>query len=143
MEANGPLNIPYSRIIIGKKLFKTRMHSSRMRTVHCSGRLSCHTCPPATHTPCHACIPPATHASPYTHAPLAMRAPCYTCPPPCMPPCHAHPCHACPPLVDRMTDACENITFLQLLLRTVVRKKKIFHITFPQLLLRTVMRKKR
>ena len=46
----------------------TRMHSSRMHTVRCSGLLSCHTCPP-----CH------------TH-PLVMHAPCHACPP-----CHAHP----------------------------------------------------
>ena len=48
------------------------------------------------------------------HAPL-----CYACPLlPHMPPfaMHAPLCHACP---DRMTDACENITFQQLLLRAV------------------------
>ena len=72
--------------------FCTRMHSSRMRTVRCSGRLSCHTCTPSP------CMPPYT-----THAPL-----CHACPP--LP--HTHP-------MDRMTDACENITFPQLLLRTV------------------------
>ena len=37
----------------------TRMHSSRMCTVRCSSRLSCHACPPATHTPA-------------THAPLSQ-----------------------------------------------------------------------
>ena len=37
----------------------------------------------------------------------------------CMPhPCPPSPCS--PPLVDRMTDACENITFPQLLLQTVI-----------------------
>ena len=53
---------------------------------------------------------------------------------PCMPPCHEHP-HACPtpcmspppcthPLpMGRMTDVCENITFPQLLLRTVKRNR--------------------
>ena len=57
---------------------KARMHSSRICTVCCSGRLSCHTCPPpATHAPCH------THP---LHVPL-----------PCMPPCHAHPCYTCCP----------------------------------------------
>ena len=42
---------------------KTRIHSSRMRTVCCSGRLSCHACPPLPRMPppCHAC-PPAMHA---------------------------------------------------------------------------------
>ena len=40
----------------------TRMHSCRMRTVRCSGHLSCHTCPlpctpPAMHAPHHACLP--------------------------------------------------------------------------------------
>ena len=66
------------------------MHSSRMRTVRCSGRLSCHAHP-------HACHP--------THMP-------------------SH--HACPPLprmpllwTEFLTHACENITFPQLLLRTV------------------------
>ena len=150
-----------------------------MRTVCCSGCLSCHTCPPAMHTPCHAHplphIPHATHA-PATHAPhhacpLAMHAPCHAQPLPCMPPAmHATlPCtsphHACllpcmpppathasllctppathtplpcmppathtptthtplpcmpPPLwTEFLTHACENITFPQLLLRTI------------------------
>ena len=54
----------------------TRMHSSRMRTVCCSGCLSCHACPP----------PPTMHTPHHTHTP-AMHVPC-----------HAHPpCHACPP----------------------------------------------
>ena len=83
---------------------------------------------PATHTPCHASPSP-----PYT-PPL-----CRTCHPPHMSPCHAYPImhalcltltlpyHTCPftmqapfathaPRTERMTDACENITFLQLLL---------------------------
>ena len=90
---------------------------------------------PATHSPCHA---PATHSPCHGH-PSAMHIPL-----PCMPPCHAHPspchtfplpwtplCHACPhtthaplcisPPMDRMTDAYENITFPQLLLRTVIK----------------------
>ena len=65
---------------------------------------------PAMHTPSHAPTlphmppPPATHATPCPH--------------------HAHPCHAHPPPppVERMTDACENITFPQLLLRTLIIK---------------------
>ena len=120
----------------------TRMHSSRMCTVCCSGHLSCHACllpcmppplchacpppctPHATHAPCHAhlllctpptmhaplpCIPPAMHTLTVMHALLPHMSPCYTCP----------PCHVQPPL-DRMTDACEGITFSQLLLRTVM-----------------------
>ena len=138
------------------------MHSSRMRDVRCSGRLSCHACPlpcmPLPHMAsslcmpllCHTCLlchtHPLHHACPPHHAhlramytsplphtppamhtslpcmPLAMRAHhCHTCPPPLpyMPPSPCMlSCHACPP-VDRMTDACENITFPQLLLRTV------------------------
>ena len=47
----------------------TRMHSSRMRTVRCSGRLSCHTRMP----PC-CTYPPAMHA-PTTHVPPAIHAP--------------------------------------------------------------------
>ena len=73
---------------------RNRMHSSRMRTIRCSGRLSCpahpllwcmppamtcpsyHASPPATHIPCHACPPPTTHKiSLATHAPPAMHPP--------------------------------------------------------------------
>ena len=71
------------------------MHSSKMCTVRCSGRLSCHARPS-----------PATYAPPPPCTPLS-----------CMPPFATHA------PVDRMTDACENITFPQLLLGTV---KKIF-----------------
>ena len=92
----------------------------------------CHTYSPATHAPCHACLP---HMSPAMHVPL-----------PCMFPGHAYPvlphmssrhtcpfpfCHACPPrhasstlLTKFLTHACENITFPQLLLRTVKRISK-------------------
>ena len=49
-------------------------------------------------------MPPTMHALFATHAPL----------------CHAHPFHHACSNVDRMTDACENITFPQLLLRTVI-----------------------
>ena len=82
------------------------MHSSRMRTVRCSGRLSCHAYPPppATHAPCHICplpyMPPDTH----THTPLPCMPPL-----PCMSSCHTRPlathappmhipCHAYLPL---------------------------------------------
>ena len=82
----------------------TRMHSSRMCTVRCSGHLSYHPPTPAMHAPCHThpplpCMPSATHV------------PCHTCPP-----ATHSPCHACspPPPVNRITDACENITLPQL-----------------------------
>ena len=75
----------------------TRMHSSRMCTIHCSGRLSCHTCPlPTTHTHCHA------HPLPHMPACHTSCLPC-TCPPSHMPPCHTclpatHvPYHTCSP----------------------------------------------
>ena len=67
--------------------------------------LPCHACPPPR-TPLLPCTPPATHASPAMHAP-AMHAPC-----------HATPLPRTPP-VNRITDRCKNITFPQLLLRTV------------------------
>ena len=81
-----------------------------MRTAHCSGRLSCHACPsathalpswpPVTHAPCHTC-PPAMHMSPYHAHPLPCMHPCHTCMPllPCMPPTMHTPCHACMPLL--------------------------------------------
>ena len=75
------------------------MHFNRMRTVRCSGCLSCHRA-----------LPLLPHTPPY-----AMH-------PPCMPPAiHALNMHAShrarpPPSVDRMTDTCENITFPKLLL---------------------------
>ena len=87
----------------------TRMHSSRMCTVRCSGRLSCHACPPpATHAPCHTHPSPSTpftmHAPFTTHAPFTMHASplCHACsnlshmlPSPCMPPTFAT--HVPPP----------------------------------------------
>ena len=55
---------------LNQYLLDTRMRSSRMRTVHCNGRLSCHACPlpcmpPATYAPL-PCMPslPAMHTSP-------------------------------------------------------------------------------
>ena len=86
------------------------MHSSKMGTVHCSGHLSCHKRmppPPATHAPCHAC-PPALHT------PLPCMPPCHTCPLPCMLPPPP------PQWTEFLTHACENITFPQLLLQTVL-----------------------
>ena len=68
------------------------------------------------------CVPSAAVAvSPATHAPLPYTPLTYhTHPLPCMPPCHIHPTamHA-PPRSEFLTHACENITFPQLLLRTV------------------------
>ena len=79
----------------------TRMHSSRMRTARSltvSRRIPC--TPPQQPHP-----PPATTHTPVatTHAPSAtMHAP----------PRNHQPCT--PPSVDRITDACENITLPQL-----------------------------
>ena len=84
-----------------------------MRTIHCSGRLSCHAChppqmPPAMHTPL-PCMPPFTMPAPFIpHIPPSPCKPppfCHTCPPlpciplsPCMSPlCHAHPLSLCMP----------------------------------------------
>ena len=118
----------------------TGMHSSRMRTVHCSSRLpAMHApwpCSPLPHMPptMHA---PAIHAPPSAnHAPSAMHAPiCHACPTTHAPPLHhtcthlfamhTSLCHACahlphmPPLpithipscTEFLTHACENITF--------------------------------
>ena len=119
-----------------------------MRTIRCSGHLSCHTCPlllmppamhalllhmpphhacplchacpPAMHDPCRACLPSPCHACPLPRMllPPTMHPPAHTCPPPC----HTHPpCLPCtPPLwTEWLTDRGENITFPQLRLRTV------------------------
>ena len=84
----------------------------------------CHACPPCYAHPCYAC-PLTCHAClPATHAPLAMHTPCHAH----SPATHA-PCHACPPM-DRMTDACENITFPQLLLRTVMNINMLLNSVF-------------
>ena len=95
-----------------------------MRTVRYSGRLSCHTYPPQPCTPpCH--VPPFTMHPFAAHPPLACTRFCHACP------TLHHACptlhHACPPPPDRMTDACENITFPRLLLRMV--KTPIVEIT--------------
>ena len=92
-----------------RSLNKTRMHSSRMCTIRCSGHLSCHACPPATHAPCHTC--PLPCMPPTMHAPLHHTCPPFTTHTPMVP--------LATPTPDRMTDACENITFPQLLLRTL------------------------
>ena len=121
------------------------MHSSRMRTARCSGRLSCHAgplppchaClpPPPCISPCHAC-PPAMHTllpcTPYCHAhPLPCMPSCHTCPPTTHAPCHAHPhhthilCHACPPPPCGQTHTCQGSHFSGL------TKFPDFSLTFP------------
>ena len=98
---------------------------------------------PAMYGPCHAHSP--CHACPLPCIPPAMHAPYHACSLPCMPPamhgpchaylpCHAHPtsmlvpCHACPPPMDRMTDACENTTFPQLLLwKVIIGQRSLWH----------------
>ena len=117
-----------------------------MRTVRCSGRLSCHACSPAMYPP--PPTPPCIHTFPPTmDTPLPCTCPCHafphamhTPPPATHSPCHGHPsamhmplpCMPLPlphmppfamhiPPMDRMTDAYENITFPQLLLRTVIK----------------------
>ena len=95
-----------------------------MHTVCCSGRLSCHACPPAMDASL-LCNPPGHACTPLCMCAPALHVPCYACSLAMHAPCHTHPTthghtpamHA-PPL-DRITDACENKTFLQLLLRTV------------------------
>ena len=93
---------------------KKRMHSSRMRTVRCSGRLTCYARPlprmlPTMHAPqCMPppCMPPVMHTNPPT--PI-MHAPHHTCPPathaplPCTPPLPWTPPPVCPP---RQNDRC-------------------------------------
>ena len=87
------------------------MHSSRVRTVRCSGRLSCHTCT----RPCHVCPTCHTHSLPCM--PPATHSPYYACPPT---PYTPHLPRTPPPLwTEWLTDICKNITFPQLLLRTV------------------------
>ena len=126
----------------------------------------CHECPhhtyplswmpPALHAP-PPCTPPAMHAPlPCTH-PLPCTPPCYACPLAM----HTPPCHAVPPLpcmpplphtpppilwTEYLTHVCENITFPQLLLRTVINtvvlpesyklsliKSNVKHGNFPML----------
>ena len=78
------------------------MHSSRMRTTRISGHLS------STHAP-------AMHVM---HAPLNYTCPlCLTCPHFATQPRLLY--RSLPLWTERMTDACENITFPQLLLRTL------------------------
>ena len=92
-----------------RKPFTTRIHSNRMLTVRCRGRLSCHAHP---HTLHHAC-PLSRRMSP---PPFAMHTPlCHTRPPP-------FTMHT-PMWTEFLKHPCENITFPQLLLQTVTRIK--------------------
>ena len=83
---------------LDNNIFFTRMHSTRMRTIHCSGRLSCHDTPAmhtsAMHTHCHAC--PSCHACPK----MSDACPLPWMPPlPHMPPLpRMHPLPHMPPL---------------------------------------------
>ena len=75
------MNPPLMMLHVILYKFYSTMHPSRMRTVRCSGRLFCHTCPP-----CHACSPfHARHPLPcmphLPHMPPAMHAPYNACPP--------------------------------------------------------------
>ena len=93
-DSHCQIHLSQNMIECGENIYLTRIHSSRIRTAHCSGCLSCHACPPPTHVPCHTCPPPATYAS------------CHACPLPCMPlphmphamhvPTTHAPHHACP-----------------------------------------------
>ena len=82
----------------------------------------CHTPPPYI-PPCHThplpCMPPFT-----THTRLTMHTPCHVCPLPHMPPLLWMPPLPCTSPLDRMTDACENIIFPQLLLRAVIKNSR-------------------
>ena len=80
--------------------WRTRIHSSRMHTIRCSGRLSCY-----AHPRCHAhplpCMPPVSCMHPFAmHAPFTMHVPLLCMPlSPHMPPfaMHAPLWHACSP----------------------------------------------
>ena len=84
----------------------------------------CHACPlPHTHTHTLPCMPPY-HAHPLLcTSPLPCMPPCHKCPLPCMSSCPAM--HTSP----GGQNSCENITFLQLLLRTVT---KMVYPEFPR-----------
>ena len=94
--------------------FVTHAHFTKHPPPSTMHALLCHTFPLHHTIPlCHECLPFATHAPFTMHGPFAMHKPPFhhTCPPFAM---HAPSTHM--PHMDRMTDACENITFLQLLL---------------------------
>ena len=94
-------------------IFKTRIHSSRMRTARCIGLslLSCIAPNPPCTPPCHTCPKPHMHL-------LAMHAP-QTPATPAAPVTHALAPHPC-----GQTDTHENITFAHFICRTVKKLKK-------------------
>ena len=159
----------FSHYLVGfrfKHLQITRMHSSRVLTARCSGRLRPHTpplpcTPPTMHAPHHAC--PLQCTPPARHANLAMHAPHHACTPPTthapLPPCtspmtrtpcNAHPHHTCPlqciPPIMRTSamhtpcHACPPATHAPSRLWTEFLTHACENITFPQLLLRAVIK---
>ena len=62
------VNIALGKIRSISHVFITRtiMHSSRMRTIRCTGHLSCHACPPSCTAPLSHMPAPAMHAPPWT-----------------------------------------------------------------------------
>ena len=58
------------------------MHSRRMRTVRCSGRLSCHACPLPYHARLLPCMPPYHMCPPPEYTSPAMHPPATHTPPP-------------------------------------------------------------
>ena len=73
--------------------------------------------PPAMHTPT---MHVPHHAHPITHAPIMYAPPCNAQPPAS----HVSPTMHAPPWIEGMIHTCENITFSQLLLRTVTSDHK-------------------
>ena len=126
--------------LVKQQFFKTRMHSSRVRTTRSL------TVSPYSIVFARGCVwhvPSTTHA-PHCACPLPCMPPCHTCPLPHMPPCHTCPlCHACPPATHAplpcmpptmhalchawppchahspcgQTDTCKNITFANFVCR--------------------------
>ena len=89
--------------LCGKFQLKTRMHSSRMTVCHSRSICPGGGMPPAMHVPL-----PAMHTL-HNGCPPAMHVP-----QPCTSPWPRTPPHPRTPPVDRITDACENITLPQL-----------------------------
>ena len=97
---------------------------------------SCHACHTATHTLCYAfplpCMPPPCISPFATHAPLhhvCRPFATHAAPLPHMTLCHTHTIRHTPPLwTEGMIHACENITFLQLLLWAVKKWTGVAHV---------------
>ena len=114
-----------------------------MPTIRCSGRLSCHACPPPHHailfitfSPCHV-RPKTTHTphhthplsclSPATHPPPPYMPPATHAPLPCMPPTMHAPHHACfppcmPPAMHAPHHTCPSPLWTECLLKDRGRK---------------------